>query len=194
MKRRLLVMGVIGLAALFTLAGPARAQQTFGLSDLQGGWDVYVYGGYDAFTESFFGSMNLNEAGGLLSGMGYWRGTESFFINPSQLILNPGGDVSGTLRCEHVTWNLVYGRMSQRKTEITAMADGSRFFVLIRMVKSTGEAADDPDAVSPPPADETPEEEDPPAEEEDPPAEEEDSGGSGGSGGSSGPGSAVDVR
>lgn len=194
MKKRLLVLGVIGLAALFTFAGPASAQQTFQLSDLAGGWDVYVYGGYDAFTESFYGSMNLNEAGGLLSGMGHWRGTESFFLAPSQLILNPGGDVTGTLRCEHSTWNLVYGRMNQRKTEITAMSEGKRFFVLIRMVKSTGEPADDPDAApSPPPVDDTQEEE-PPA--EDPPPSNDDDQGSSGSSGNSGfsSGDARDVR
>jgi len=180
MKRRLLALGVIGLAALFALAGPADAQQTFQLSDLAGGWDVYVYGGYDAYTESFFGSMNLNEAGGLLSGMGYWRGTESFFINPSQLILNPGGDVAGTLRCEHSTWHLVYGRMNQRKTEITAMAEGLRFFVLVRIVKSTGEPSDDPDAAPPPPVDDSPEE-DPPADDQ-PPNDDDDPSSGGGSG------------
>ena len=184
MRFRRSLTGIMALALLLAISGPAAAQQTFEQSDLLGDWSLFVYGGYDAYTESFYGDLNLNAAGGLMTGFGKWRGIDSFMIQ-GQLVLDAAGGVSGILRCEHSNWNIVYARMSQRKNEITGMAEGKRFYVMIRMVRYNGDPAvlpgDDetpPDDTTPeealpeetPPEDETPTE-DPPAE-EDPPADE----------------------
>jgi hypothetical protein len=192
MKVRLSLTGIVILALLLTVSGPAAAQQTFQQSDLQGDWSIYVYGGYDAYTETFFGNLNLNAAGGLMTGFGTWRGTDSFLVQ-GQLVIDAGGGVSGILRCEHSNWNLVFARMSQRKNEITGMAEGKRFYVLIRMVRYNGDVASLPGDEETPPDDTTPEEtepEDPPA--DDPPEDPPDSGGGTGGGGTVGDGSGSD--
>jgi hypothetical protein len=58
-----------------------------------------------------------------------------------QLVLDAAGGVSGILQCEHSKWNIIYARMSQRKTEISGMAEGLRSYVMIRMVKYNSEPA-----------------------------------------------------
>ncbi len=184
MKLRLSLTGMVALALLLAIGGPAVAQQTFQQSDLQGDWSIFVYGGYDAYTESFYGNLNLNAAGGLMTGFGNWRGIDSFMIQ-GQLVLDAAGGVSGVLRCEHSNWNIMYARMSQRKNEITGMAEGKRFYVMVRMVRYNGDPASLPGDEAPPddttpedtepedtPPDEEPEPDEEPPKDEDPPAEQ----------------------
>lgn len=169
MRLRLSLVGMVALALLLAFGGPVAAQQTFEQSDLQGDWSLYVYGGYDAYTEAFYGDLNLNAAGGLMTGFGKWRGIDSFMIQ-GQLVVDVAGGVSGILRCEHSNWNVLFARMSQRKNEISGMAEGKRFYVMFRMVRYNGDPATLPgDEI--PPEDTTPEDttpEDTPPDDEQP--------------------------
>ena len=140
MKLRLSLTGMVVLALLLAVGGPAAAQQTFTQADLEGDWSLYVYGAYDAYTESFYGDLNLNSAGGLMTGFGYWRSVDSFMIQ-GQLVVDASGGVSGILQCEHSKWNIIFARMSQRKNEISGMAEGIRSYVMLRMVKYNSEPA-----------------------------------------------------
>ncbi len=140
MKLRLSLTGMVVLALLLAVGGPVAAQQTFVQSDLEGDWSIYVYGAYDAYTESFYGDMNLSAAGGLLTGFGYWRSVDSWMLH-GQLLLDASGGVSGILQCEHSKWQLIYARMSQRKNEISGMAEGKRSYVMIRLVKYNADPA-----------------------------------------------------
>ncbi len=182
MKLHLSLTGMVALALLLAVGGPVAAQQTFQQSDLEGDWSIYVYGGYDSFTESFYGNLNLNAAGGLMTGFGTWRGVDSFMLQ-GQVVVDAGGGVSGILRCEHSNWNIIFARMGLRKNEISGMAEGKMSFVFIRMVRYNGEPAllpgeeTPPDGTTPeetqpedPPKAEDPPEDDPP--EEDPPKED----------------------
>ncbi|MBW1714186.1 MAG: hypothetical protein JRJ59_13715, partial [Deltaproteobacteria bacterium] len=111
-------------------------------ADLEGSWDVYFYGGYDTFTESATGSVTIT--GELTSGSGYYRGLATSFTGGTLLIAE-SGNVAGTLRCEQVEWFILRAWMNQCKTEITGMANGSRAPVIMRLIKTSGEPAEDPD-------------------------------------------------
>ena len=131
------------LAAALIFPWTAQAQ-TFSLSDLAGSWDIYVYGAYDSYTESAYGNLSLDQEGRVTGGSGTFRGSATGFSS-GRVTLSAEGKVGGSISCSQVTWRIQSGRMNQRKSNLTMMATGARSYVLVRMVKSSGEPAGEGD-------------------------------------------------
>jgi|GEM_PF-2361546 len=127
------------LATVLILPAAAWAQ-TFSLSDLAGEWSIFVYGAYDAYTESAYGDLSLDQEGRVTGGTGLFRGSATAFRS-GRVTLSAEGAAGGSITCSQVTWRILSGRMSQRKTNLTMIATGARSYVLIRLVKASGEPA-----------------------------------------------------
>ena len=129
-------------SVLLALAGPASAQQSFDLTDLEGSWAVYLYGAYETKTEHMFGVLYLNGYGTLTNGSATYRGNSGVFL-AGQFQIDANGGVSGFFQIE--TWALrmdfIRAQMDQSKTAITGFVTGQWYPALVRMVKTSGEPA-----------------------------------------------------
>ncbi|MBW1714113.1 MAG: hypothetical protein JRJ59_13330 [Deltaproteobacteria bacterium] len=138
MRWRSLAAGLVWLAALLTLTGPAGAV-SFSPADLEGTWSLQALGASEALGVKYTGIIHLDAQGNVLGGT-VAPDWEVGDFTGGALAINSQGTVAGTMEGQTpagaVQMIIKQGVMDLSKEQITLLAAGERCYNLyVVMVK-----------------------------------------------------------
>lgn len=140
MRRRLALIGFLGLAAGLVICGPALAV-SFENTDLDGNWSLNAFGAYDVKGILYYGTISLDDSGFVTGSANGAYGWAEADYTGGGLSLNSTGQVSGVIRgrSAHGSFeiSLKLGWMDLTKNEITFLGvDNNGVQLMAVMVKT----------------------------------------------------------